>query len=70
MSDTNTTRQGGRGFSWFTIGGAVVLNGIATVVAMAEAALKLYRQTGVAVSRAGTFARAPREAVQEFLTGW
>ena len=51
-----------------TIQGAVVLNGIAVVVAMAEAALKLYRLTGVAVSRQGTFAKAPREAIEEFLT--
>lgn len=51
-----------------TIGGAVVLNGIAVVVAMAEAALKLYRLTGVAVSRQGTFAKAPPEAIEEFLT--
>jgi Asp/Glu/hydantoin racemase len=50
-----------------TIGGAVVLNGIAVVVAMAEAALKSYRQTGVAVSRQGSFAKAPPEAIEEFL---
>jgi Asp/Glu/hydantoin racemase len=50
-----------------TVRGAVVLNGIATVVAAAEAALRLYRQTGVAVSRQGTFAKAPPEAIQEFL---
>jgi Asp/Glu/hydantoin racemase len=48
---------------------AVVLNGIAVVAAAAEAALKLFRQTGVAVSRQGTFARAPAEAIQEFLAG-
>jgi allantoin racemase len=51
-----------------TIRGAVVLNGIAVVAAVAEAALKLYRLTGVAVSRQGTFAKAPPEAIQEFLT--
>ena len=51
-----------------TIRGAVVLNGIAVVVAMAEAALKLYRLTGVAVSRQGIFAKAPPEAIEEFLT--
>ncbi len=49
-------------------GRAVVLNGIAAVVGLAEAALKLHRQTGVAISRRGTFARAPREAVQEYLS--
>ena len=51
----------------FTIEGAVVLNGIAVVAAMAELALKLYQLTGVAVSRQGTFAKAPPEAIQEFL---
>lgn len=51
----------------FSIDGAVVLNGIATAVAVAEAALKLFRQTGVAVSRRGTFAKAPPEAIEEFL---
>lgn len=50
-----------------TIQGAVVLNGIAVVAAVAEAALKLYRLTGVAVSRHGAFAKAPPEAIQEFL---
>jgi hypothetical protein len=35
---------------------------------MAEAAIKLYRLTGVAVSRQGTFAKAQPEAIQEFLT--
>ncbi len=51
----------------FTIEGATVLNGIAVVTAMAELALKLYRLTGVAVSRQGTFTKAPPEAIQEFL---
>jgi allantoin racemase len=50
-----------------TVRGAVVLNGIAVIVAAAEAALKLFRLTGVAVSRQGTFAKAPPEAIQEFL---
>lgn len=53
--------------SGWSVGGAVVLNGIAVAVAAAESALKLYRQTGVAVSRQGTFAKAPPEAIQEFL---
>jgi len=53
----------------FTIGGAVVLDGIAVVAAMAELALKLRRQTGVVASRKGTFAKAPAEAVAEFLGG-
>jgi Asp/Glu/hydantoin racemase len=53
----------------FAVGGAVVLNGIAVVAAAAEAAVRLHRQTGVAVSRKGAFARASPEAVQEFLAG-
>src|SRR6185295_16688903 len=53
----------------FTIDGAVVLNGIATVAVAAEAALKLRRLTGAAVSRRGTFAKAPAEAIDEFLAG-
>lgn len=52
-----------------TVRDAVVLNGIAVAAAAAEAALRLFRQTGVAVSRRGTFAKAPPEAIQEFLGG-
>jgi allantoin racemase len=52
----------------WTLQGTVVLNGIAAVVAAAEAALKLFRLTGVAVSRQGMFAKAPPEAIQEFLS--
>lgn len=52
----------------FTVQGAVVLNGIAVVAAMAEAALKLFRQTGIALSRKGMFAKASPEAIQEFRT--
>ena len=51
----------------FMIGKAIVLNGIAVVAAMAETALRLYRLTGTSVSRQGTFAKAPPEAIQEFL---
>ena len=53
----------------FTIEQAVVLNGIAVIVAIAEAALKLYRLTGVAASRQGMFAKASPEAIDEFLKG-
>jgi allantoin racemase len=49
------------------VGRAIVLNGIAVLVAMTEAALTLFRSTGVAASRHGTFAKAPPEAIQEFL---
>ena len=51
----------------FLVQGAVVLNGIAVVAAMAEVAVKLLRHTGIALSRGGTFAKAPPEAIQEFL---
>jgi Asp/Glu/hydantoin racemase len=49
------------------VGRAIVLNGIAVLVAMTEAALKLFRSTGVAASRHGTFAKAPPDAIREFL---
>ena len=49
------------------VGRAVVLNGIAVLVAMTESALALFRSTGVAASRHGTFAKAPPEAIREFL---
>jgi Asp/Glu/hydantoin racemase len=51
----------------FEIQGAAVLNGIAVVAAMAETAVRLFRTTGVAASRQGTFAKAPPEAIREFL---
>jgi Asp/Glu/hydantoin racemase len=51
----------------FDVGGATVLNGLAVIVAMAEAAVKLHRITGSPVSRRGTYAKAPAEAVREFL---
>ncbi len=51
----------------FTIDGAIVLNGIAVIAKAAEMAVKLHRLTGVMVSRAGTYAKAPPEAVKEFL---
>jgi allantoin racemase len=51
----------------FTIGGAVVLNGITVVSKMAEVAVKLKRIDGTSVSRAAWFSKASPEAVQEFL---
>ena len=51
----------------FSIRNAIVLNGIAVVAIMAEAAVRLYRLTGTAVSRQGTFAKTPPEAIEEFL---
>lgn len=50
-----------------TVDGALVLDGIAVVAALAEAALRLQRSTGAVCSRRGSFARAPREAVDQFL---
>lgn len=51
----------------YTIGGAVVLNGITVAAKVAEMALKLYRLDGTFVSRAGPFAKASPEAVEQFL---
>lgn len=51
----------------FTIHGAVVLNGIASVAIAASAALKWFRRAGAAESRQGTFAKAQPEAMQEFV---
>jgi hypothetical protein len=51
----------------FSIGGAVVLNGIAVIAKVAEMTVKLHRLTGITASRNGTFAKPPAEAVGEFL---
>ena len=51
----------------WTVNGAVVLNGLAAVLTMAEAALKYSQLTGVSISRKGAFAKAPVEAIREFL---
>ena len=51
----------------FTIGAAVVLNGITVVAKMAEMALKLYRLDGTFVSRAAWFSKASPEAIEQFL---
>jgi hypothetical protein len=47
--------------------GAIVLNGIAVVARAAEMAVKLRRLTGTVVSRRGLYAKAPPEAIREFL---
>jgi Asp/Glu/hydantoin racemase len=52
----------------FTIGGAVVLEGLATVLKAAETAVALCRLTGTAASRAGLYGKAPAGAVADFLT--
>lgn len=51
----------------FVIDGAPVLNGIAVVAKAAEMALALKSITNVFVSRRSTYAKAPAEAVREFL---
>jgi hypothetical protein len=51
----------------FSIDGAIVLNGIATVAKAAEMAIKLRRLTGTVVSRRGLYAKAPPEPIREFL---
>jgi Asp/Glu/hydantoin racemase len=52
----------------FSIDGAIVLNGIAIVAKAAEMAVKLRRLTGTVVSRRGIYAKAPPEAISEFLS--
>jgi Asp/Glu/hydantoin racemase len=51
----------------FVIDGAPVLNGIAVVAKAAETALALKSITKVVVSRRSTYAKAPPEAIKEFL---
>jgi Asp/Glu/hydantoin racemase len=51
----------------FLIDGAPVLNGIAVVAKATEMALALKSITKVTVSRRGTYAKAPPEAISEFL---
>ena len=50
----------------FLIEGAVVLEGIATVMKATEMALALHRLTGVAASRSGLSARASAGAIADF----
>lgn len=51
----------------FVIDGAPVLNGIAVVAKATEMALALKSITNVFVSRRSTYAKAPTEAIKEFL---
>ena len=53
----------------FVIEGAVVLEGIATVIKATEMALALHGLTGVAASRRGLYSRAPEGAIADFLAG-
>jgi hypothetical protein len=50
----------------FLIDGAVVLEGIATIMAATEMALAMHRVTGVAASRSGIYSRAPEGAIADF----
>ena len=45
----------------------IVPNDIAIVAKAAEMAIKLRRLTGTVVSRRGVYAKAPPEAIREFL---
>ena len=49
------------------IGGAPVLNGISVLLKLAEAAVKLRRADGIAVSRRAGFARPSPEALRQYL---
>jgi len=51
----------------FAIGGAVVLEGIVTVLKSAEMAVALHRVTGTAASRSGLYGKAPQGAIADFL---
>jgi allantoin racemase len=51
----------------FLIDGAVVLNGIAVVAKAAEMAIALRALTGAVVSRRGIYAKAPQEAIDEYM---
>ncbi|HTR87251.1 MAG TPA: aspartate/glutamate racemase family protein [Reyranella sp.] len=51
----------------FLIDGVPVLNGIAVAAKAAEMALALRKITGVSISRRGTYAKAPPDAIREFL---
>jgi hypothetical protein len=50
----------------FTVGGALVLNGLPVAVAAAETAIRLGQLNGTAASRRGAYALAPSGAVAEF----
>jgi Asp/Glu/hydantoin racemase len=52
----------------FLIEGAVVLEGIATVMKATEMALAMHRLTGVVASRSGIYSRAPQGAIDDFRT--
>ncbi|MDB5408618.1 MAG: hypothetical protein JWL84_3530 [Rhodospirillales bacterium] len=51
----------------FVISGAIVLEGIATVLKTAEMAVAMHRVTGTAASRGGLYGKAPAGAIADFL---
>jgi allantoin racemase len=53
----------------FVVNGAVVLDGVATVLKTAEMAVALHRITGATVSRRATFALPPDRATEDFIGG-
>lgn len=57
------------GMQPFTIRGAVVLEGIAATVRMAEMAVAMHRITGVAAGRSGQFRLASKGAIDDFVGG-
>ena len=54
----------------FRIDGAVVLEGIATVMKATEMAIALHRLTGVAASRRGLYSRAQPSAIADFMAAF
>jgi allantoin racemase len=53
----------------FVVNGAVVLDGVATVLKTAEMAIALHRITGATASRRATFALPPNGATEDFIGG-
>lgn len=49
------------------VDGALVQEGIATVLKAAEMAVALHRATGACISRSGAYAKAPQGAIEDFL---
>ncbi len=49
------------------VGGAPVLNGVSVLLKLAEAAVKLRRADGIAISRRARFAKPSPEALREYL---
>lgn len=56
------------GIAGHRVGGVPVVNGIPIVLAAAETAVRLRQKTGLEVSRAGDYVKAPPEVIEEFIT--